>query len=141
MRFSKPTYCGFVRPCTKNTQWDYLCVAQSPSAVMFTYLVANGDCRVGQAGVPGHADLHGDRLGEVVAHPVRHLHQHHSEANGQQEDPQEAPPQRTIHVDRRPQARYVDLAVSGFALFIGNPSLVGTWKMEGGPTFCALLSY
>ena len=73
------------------------------------YLVANGDGRVGEAGVPGDADLHGDRLGEVVAHAVRHLHQHHGEADGQQEDPEEAPPQRPVHVDRRPQTRYVDL--------------------------------
>ena len=98
-----------------------------------TYLVANGDGRVSQAGVPGHADLHGDRLGEVVAHPVRHLHQHHSEADGQQEDPEEAPTHRPIHVDRRPQTRDVDLAVSGFALFLGNRSLE-----DGGPIFCTL---
>ena len=78
---------------------------------IYANLVANGDCRVGQARVPGHADLHGDRLGEVMSHPVRHLHQHHSEANGQQEDPQEAPPQSAVHVDRGPQTRYVDLAV------------------------------
>ena len=76
---------------------------------MHAYLVANGDGRVGEAGVPGDADLHGDRLGEVVAHPVRHLHQHHGEADRQQEDPQQAPPQRPVHVDRRPQTRYVDL--------------------------------
>ena len=75
-----------------------------PPGKMNEYLVANGDGRVGEAAVPGHADLHGDRLREVVAHAVRHLHQHHGEADAQQEHPQQAPPQRAALVDRRPQS-------------------------------------
>ena len=57
----------------------------------FSYLVANGDCRVGQTPVPGHADLDGHGLGEEVPDSVRDLGHHHREADGQQEHPQHPP--------------------------------------------------
>ncbi len=46
-------------------------------------LVAECYGRVGEAAVPGHADLHADRLGEEVPHAVGDLGHHHREAHRQ----------------------------------------------------------